>query len=135
MLSPLATEEAEEGGREVVCACVRCRWLWLLPGADDEDDDDEDDGYVGLEAAAAASSGWSAAVDRARGAEADVGLNCTTAPNLAALAATDAPCVLIAAAAVAEWGPCCWCWCWFCCPRAEGVSVSVPAGVVQGNHE
>ena len=121
-----------------MCACVRCRWLWLLPGADDEDDDDddEDDGYVGLEAAAAAaSSGWSAAVDRARGAEEDVGLNCTTAPNLAALAATDAPCVLIAAAAVAEWGPCCWCWCWFCCPRAEGVSVSVPAGVVQGNHE
>ena len=76
---------------------MRCRWLWFLAGADDDDEEEN----VG----AAISSGRydnEGAVDRAREAEAE-GLNCTTAPNLAALAATDAPWVLMAAA---EWcGP------------------------------
>ena len=73
----------------MVWACERCRWLWFLAGTDDEDDDEEDDG---LEAAATSSGQYNedAAIDRAREDEA-MGLNCTTAPNLAALAATDAP--------------------------------------------
>ena len=57
-----------------------------------------------------------------------MGLNCTTAPNLAARAATDMPWVLIT---VGDLGPCS---CWWCCPcGVEGVSVMV--GAAQGNQE
>ena len=56
-----------------------------------------------------------------------MGLNCTTAPNFAARAATDSPWVMIAAAARVL-GPCCCC----CCPcGVEEVSV----GAAQGSHE